>query len=88
MISKYFHENSNIKHGLILIVDQRIPLFDLSNDWIDLVNIWFYQLWLLLLIIFQEIIIINNEDKVINLKFSLNASAVWVDHILLFLFKI
>ena len=88
MISKNYHENSNVKHSLILIVDQRIPLFDLSNDWIDLVNIWFYQLWLLLLIIFREIIIINNEDKVINLKFSLNASAVWVDHILLFLFKI
>ena len=88
MIFKNFHENSNVKHGLILIVDQRTLLFYLFNDWIDLVNIWLYQLWLLLLIIFLEIIIINNEDKVIHLKFSLNASAVWVDHILLILFKI
>ena len=88
MISKNFHENSNVKHGLILIVDQRILLFYLSNDWIDLVNIWLYQLWLLLLIIFLEIIIINKEDIVIHLKFILNASAVLVDHILLILVKI
>ena len=32
MISKNFHENSNVQHGLIPIVDQRIHLFDLSND--------------------------------------------------------
>ena len=88
MISKNFHENSNVKHGLILIVDQRILLFYLSNDWIDLVNTWLYLLWLLLLIIFLEIIIINKEDIVIHLKFILNASAVLVDHILLFVFKI
>ena len=88
MISKNYHENSNVKHSLILIVDQRILLFDLSNDWIDLVNIWFYQSWLLLLIIFLEIIIINNEEIVIYPRFILIASAVCVDHILLFLFKI